>query len=234
MMSYIVYKHTAPNGKSYIGMTCQTLERRARNGRGYVGCDAFWRAIEKYGWENFKHEVLAANLSYDEACDKEQFFIREHKSLTTENGYNLENGGQAACKTSEETRRKISASLTGRKGTPHTEESKRKISEARRGKKSFPRSDEYRRKLSAALTGRVFTPEHRANIRRGKIGRKLGKDNPRARSVLCVETGTIFETVKDAGEFTGGSSKNIISCCRGRLKTSGGYHWMYVAERGEG
>jgi hypothetical protein len=35
-------------------------------------------------------------------------------------------------------------------------------------------------------------------------------------------------TIKEAGVFIGGSPKNIVSCCRGRLKTSGGYHWEYV------
>jgi hypothetical protein len=34
-MNYIVYKHTAPNGKCYVGMTCRTMERRARGGQGY-------------------------------------------------------------------------------------------------------------------------------------------------------------------------------------------------------
>ena len=46
-MNYIVYKHTAPNGKSYIGMTCRTMERRARGGKGYEGCPAFYGADEE-------------------------------------------------------------------------------------------------------------------------------------------------------------------------------------------
>ncbi len=230
-MEYIVYKHTAPNGKCYIGMTCHTMERRARGGRGYVGCEAFYRAILKYGWDNFIHEILESGLTYEEACERERFHIQKHHSLTTEWGYNLQTGGGANTTVSEETKRRISRKLTGRKGTPHTAESKQKLSEARRGKKMPPRSEEYRKKLSASLTGRKFTPEHCANISKAKSGEATsGKNNSHPRAVLCVETGVIFDTVKEAGEFKGGSSKNIISCCRGRLKTSGGYHWRYADE----
>ena len=230
-MEYIVYKHTAPNGKCYIGMTCQPMERRARKGRGYLGCEAFYGAILKYGWDNFTHEVLASGLSYDSACELERFFIKHYHSLTTENGYNLASGGNASTKMPEETKQKISKALTGRKGTPHTPESKRKLSEARLGKKMPPRSEEYRKKLSAALTGREFTAEHRAKISKAKSGESTsGIKNSHPRAVLCIETGVVFDTVKEAGEFKGGSSKNIIACCRGRLKTSGGYHWRYVDE----
>lgn len=229
MTEYVVYKHTAPNGKCYVGMTSQSLERRARDGRAYAECTAFYNAILKYGWGNFEHEVLASGLTYDEACEKERFYISECHSLTTEWGYNLATGGNVNKVMSEESRRKISQTLTGRKRVPHTPETKLKISVANRGKKQPPRCDEYRKKLSDSLKGRVFTPEHRANISKAKTGSATsGKNNSHPRSVLCVETGIVFDTIKEAGEFTGGSSKNIISCCRGRLKTSGGYHWQYV------
>lgn len=229
MTNYIVYKHTAPNGKCYIGMTCQTLERRARDGHGYTECTAFYNAILKYGWDNFKHEILEYGLTYDEACEKERFYINEYHSLTTEWGYNLATGGNTNKVMSEESKQKISRKLTGRKGTPHTPESKLKISIANKGKKHPPMSDESRKKLSEALKGRVFTPEHRANISKGKSGPATsGRNNSHPRAVLCVETGVVFDTIKEAGEFTGGSSKNIIACCRGRLITSGGYHWQYV------
>ena len=229
MTNYIVYKHTAPNGKCYIGMTCQTLERRARDGHGYKECTAFYNAILKYGWENFKHEILEIGLTYDEACEKERFYISECHSLTTEWGYNLATGGNANKIMSEESRRKISQTLKGRKRPPLTPEAKLKISIAQKGKKHPPRCEEYRKNLSESLKGRMFTPEHRAKISKAKSGLATsGKNNSHPRAVLCVETGVVFETIKDAGEFKGGSSKNIIACCRGRLKTSGGYHWRYV------
>jgi group I intron endonuclease len=207
------------------------MERRARGGRAYSGCTAFYKAIQKYGWDNFTHEVLESGLSYDDACEKERHYIKLFHSLISEMGYNLETGGGANTSVNEETKKKISEKLTGRKGTPHTPESKKKLSEARRGKKMPPRSEESRRKLSQALKGRTFTPEHRAKISKSKSGAATsGKNNSHPRAVLCVETGVIFDTIKEAGEFKGGSSKNIIACCRGRLNTSGGYHWRYADE----
>jgi hypothetical protein len=93
-----------------------------------------------------------------------------------------------------------------------------------------PKTEETRRKLSEAHRGKVFSEEHRRHISESKIGTQSGKNNPRARKVLCVEAQVVFDTIKEAGEFIGGSPKNIISCCRGRLNTSGGYHWRYVEE----
>ena len=55
-----------------------------------------------------------------------------------------------------------------------------------------------------------------------------GKHNPAAKRVLCITTGEIFETLKDAADKYKISSSNISSCCRGKLKTTGGKQWEYV------
>ena len=49
-MSYTVYKHTSPSGKVYIGITSIDVVRRWANGKNYVNCICFNRAIQKYGW----------------------------------------------------------------------------------------------------------------------------------------------------------------------------------------
>ena len=36
MGEYIVYRHTSPNGKMYVGITHLMPKRRWHNGRGYV------------------------------------------------------------------------------------------------------------------------------------------------------------------------------------------------------
>ena len=60
---FIVFiKHTSPKGKSYIGITKNTNKRFGTNGNGYKNQPKFWNAIQKYGWENFTHEIIEDNL----------------------------------------------------------------------------------------------------------------------------------------------------------------------------
>ena len=46
--NYIVYKHTSPSNKVYIGITKQTLKARWKNGKGYKNNEHFTYAIKKY------------------------------------------------------------------------------------------------------------------------------------------------------------------------------------------
>lgn len=94
---WCVYKHTAPNGKVYIGITSQKPERRWRtNGEGYIQDTQkkFKNAIKKYGWKNFKHEIIENNLSSLElANEREKYWISIYDSY--HNGYNSTVGGDA-------------------------------------------------------------------------------------------------------------------------------------------
>lgn len=90
---YCIYKHIAPNGKLYIGMTKQGCERRWQNGRGYKTQRLFWRAIQKYGWDNFTHEILEEDLLHDEACEREKYYISIYRSNIPCYGYNTTSGG---------------------------------------------------------------------------------------------------------------------------------------------
>ena len=47
------------------------------------------------------------------------------------------------------------------------------------------------------------------------------------RPVLCIETDVIYPSSSEASRQTGSSQGNITSCCQGKRKTSGGYHWKY-------
>lgn len=91
---YTVYKYTSPSNKVYIGITGRTLVQRAGySGERYDKCPAFGRAIKKYGWENFTSELLAQNLTEEEAKRLEKYYIKLYDSTNPEKGYNISAGG---------------------------------------------------------------------------------------------------------------------------------------------
>lgn len=114
--NYIVYKHTAPNGKVYIGITCKNPLDRWASGFGYEHQVYFFRAIVKYGWINMKHEVLYEVLTKEEAQAKEIELIAKYKSADLNYGYNIDLGGDLH-KLSIETRKRISDKKKGKKWT---------------------------------------------------------------------------------------------------------------------
>lgn len=93
--TYTVYMHTNKiNGKIYIGITIMKPSIRwGKDGQNYKGSPYFWAAIQKYGWDNFDHEVIAENLSKDDAAEMECHLIDEKKARDPEHGYNLAAGG---------------------------------------------------------------------------------------------------------------------------------------------
>ena len=92
---YFVYKHTVPNGKVYIGITCcESVELRWFGGWGYSQNDAFYEDIKKYGWENIAHEILYQDLTPKDARKIEIELIRQYNSTDSQYGYNLDDGGR--------------------------------------------------------------------------------------------------------------------------------------------
>lgn len=77
-MSFIVYKHTSP----YIGITKLNLIKRWQ---GYINNTYFFRAILKYGWNNFQHEILYSELSEKEAKQIEICLIAYYNSTDHNN-----------------------------------------------------------------------------------------------------------------------------------------------------
>ena len=50
----------------------------------------------------------------------------------------------------------------------------------------------------------------------------------RAKKIICVETGKIYNSVREAAEDVGlKNTASIINCCKCNGKTAAGYHWKY-------
>ena len=218
---YFVYKHTSPSGKVYIGMTCQTPSARWRGGLGYKHNDYFFKAILKYGWDNFRHEILFDGLTKEDACAKEIELIALYRSNEERYGYNLTTGGEG-CPGAEKTeafRRGQSEKVKALWSDPAYREH---MSEAHTGKKQSQETIDRRRFY---LIGHPVSDKNRQKARE----RLLGNTN-RARAVLCLETGVVFFTIKEAARWAGVSSPTLNRHLHGGRKSAGGYHWQYVKE----
>lgn len=159
----IVYKLTFENGKAYVGITTETLSRRVQRHIYYARSNRLYLlscAIRKYGEKAFSAEVIGSADSWDELVNLEIIAIKKHGCLCP-NGYNMTKGGDGSKGVSptEEKRKKISESLTGRK---LTDEHRKAISFAQIGK-TIPL--ETRKRMSDAHKNRPPMSEEQRKIR---------------------------------------------------------------------
>lgn len=85
-----VYCYTTPSNKKYIGITKNSLRQRLKSGYNKY----FTNAINKYGYENIKVEILEDNLTLEEAAEKERYYIHLYDTTNHEKGYNITSGGE--------------------------------------------------------------------------------------------------------------------------------------------
>jgi group I intron endonuclease len=220
-MKYCVYCHTNKlNNKKYIGITRNIPERRWQNGRGYINNDHFYRAITKYGWHNFTHEILYTDLSKSEAENLEILLIKEYDSANPKHGYNIELGGNSTDRITDVTRDKISKAL---KGHECSAETRLKISIANKGKTRAKRgkmTEEQREKNRLCHLGQIPWNKGRAwsDEEKAKCGGK---------SVYCVELDKVYRTAHEASKDLHIDFSSICKCAKGKVKRAGGYHWKY-------
>jgi len=113
--NYTVYIHKSPSGKVYIGITKQNIKRRWRYGLGYKENKYFFRAIQKYGWDNFEHIVLYEGVDKCRAELLEMELIKKYRSSNAVYGYNTELGGKTVGTVSEKTKEKLRKANLGKK-----------------------------------------------------------------------------------------------------------------------
>lgn len=215
--TYCVYVHINKiNGKKYVGQTVKGNKpwRRWDNGNGYVNCKYFYHAIKKYGWDNFEHEVIANNLTAEEADNFERLLIVKLDTMNPDKGYNLEPGGTKNKTLSENTRKKISESHMGEKnpmygvrligekngmyGKHLSNEHKEKIRNANIGEKNAnygkKLSDEQKQKISQSMIGKysgenspMYEKRHTEESKQKMRDAKKNKLPKHARSVVQLD-----------------------------------------------
>ena len=237
-----VYVHTSPSNKVYVGITKDIKHRWRANGNGYKGSTRIWYAIQKYGWDNFRHEIIANNLTKEEACDMEIELIKKYKSTDPAFGYNLESGGQYPALAPES------------------------IEKLRQSQMGHPVSDRVRDVLAnyhkipiiCIETKEVFNSAREASERMGLCYTSISKTARGKQAscggyhfavlsdyekgqvkvftpssfaytrVRCLTTGEEFDNISDASRKTGLSRRSLSYACNGTHKTCGKMQWEFI------
>jgi group I intron endonuclease len=85
------------NGKIYIGQSTKTLQQRRRKHLKSINQNInlpFYRALKKYGKDNFEWVILKECSSKKELDETEIYYIRSLKSNDEHYGYNRSTGGE--------------------------------------------------------------------------------------------------------------------------------------------
>lgn len=201
---WCVYKHTSPSGKYYIGITSIKPEYRWNHGRNYKEKDQkiFYNAIKKYGWDNFKHEILADKLGEKTAKNVEKDLIRFAKKLKM--SYNITDGGDGAL------------GLRPMLGKKHSKETLKKLSESHKGLFVGDKNPMYDKHETVFGYGK-YGHNHQAS----KSINQYSLDGKYIRTF-----GSLVEAVRSLG-LTIRSVTHITACAKGKQKTALGYIWRY-------
>lgn len=223
-LKFIVYEHVNLfNNKRYIGITSQIPEVRWQRGSGYRENTIFFRAIKKYGWDNFEHNILYESLSNREALEIESTLIKKYKSLGV--SYNISDGYEELGISKripiivyDTGGNYVGAYISIHKASIELGIPETNITMALSNKYNITQAKGY-----------VFLKEG------DNILDKLDKVNKRHSSarrpvIQLTKNGQIlaeFNSVSDAANSLGCGTGSISNCLKGRYKTAAGYKWRY-------
>lgn len=254
----IIYKITNKiNNKSYIGQTTRSLKDRIKQHLKRKDCLAIKNAIDKYGIESFDITIIDKAENIEELNKKESEYIAQFKTLYPE-GYNLNTGGFNK-KWSEESKKKMSKSHTGKK---LSQEHKNNISKSvinvfknnpekkLKGRKQAIKSLlVYYSKNQHPKKGKKLSEESKKRISQAKLGFKnpqfgkkannnqlealkkgTEKAKLNAKPILCHQNNQIYKSTREAAKALGIARSSIRNVLIGFRKTCKGYTFEYITK----
>lgn len=250
-------KINSPEGSfGYIYITFEPI-----SGKFYIGKKSSVKWIKSYyGSGSYPKKWLKEKLylehwpiqwckSYDELNSAEFDWInmfKDNADITNqvEGGGDKYNGQPKTI--SDEYRKKVSENIKEyiklhghpMQGKHHTDEVKRYISEhnkeyykTHKNPQAGVKCQEERLEQMSKIQAKIHKKERVDFSPNDNI--LYGCANDRVK-VICVETGEIFNSIKDAGRAYGTSHPfHISDVCRGKRRTCMGYHWQYYTPPNE-
>lgn len=206
-MPYIYKITNSVNGKCYIGKTSRTLNRRFAEHKANMknGADRpLYRAMRKYGVENFLIESLDFVSTDTEAIQREKYYIEKFNTLA--DGYNATSGGD------------------GRAYLPQE-----KIYELHQSKLTCVKIAS----VLACSAEQVSNILRDMGITTESLKVAASNDRKKPVAKIDIRTGEILDTypsLKDAGRAMGSEQKkqHIGAVCNNKRKMAYGFHWKFL------
>lgn len=218
---WTIYKHTSPSGKSYIGLTSKDPEKRWLEGAGYNPKTKFGKAIIKYGWHNFTHEILETEIdTLAVAQEREKYYIKFFDSF--KNGYNSTEGGDS-----------VAPDIIQKRKVVCYETQEVFDSTVAAGEKYQIEHSNISRacKTGIAAKGKHFLYLEDWDTKWKPFDKRTNTSKTKA--IICEETQQIFSSVREASRVMDITASLISRCCNGQLKSTHGYHFNFIKKEEE-
>lgn len=161
---YVYLTTNLINNKKYVGVHKSSCFDENYKGSGKI----LWRAISKYGWENFKTEIIKWCYSKEELFESERLEIEERGALSSSDYYNVMPGGCGGDnKTSlspEEHDRFVQRIKDSKNNRPRTQKEVDHIKRLHQLQVGKPRSEESNRKSRESNLGQKRSREARKRM----------------------------------------------------------------------
>ena len=238
-----IYKITNPKGKVYIGQSHDVIGRFKTYKR--YDCknqQKLYNSLRKYSHEKHQFEIVEECLP-NELNGREIYWVDYFQS--TKKGLNIREGGEGGGLHSEETKKKMSLSHTGKMWT---EEQKENYIKSKTNHPMY--NDEWRDSISKSLLGReVWWNDKISKARKGLPSPFKGKNhstttknkmsenrkgNPKYNNIHKMTIvyqydldGNFIKQWDSIEEAKKTYKGDISACCRGRQKTASKFKWSY-------
>lgn len=217
-----IYRYISPSGKSYIGQTIRSLKERAgKDGVQYTNCSIFFRAIQKYGFNNFQFEILE-EVKLELIDEREKYYIEKYNSIQP-NGYNIQKGGENNySKRGTNNHPVIKYNLKGefvqyfdsvKSAAEEANCNYQTISSVLQRERPHYKEAIYRYVGEEAPEPIKSVPTH---------GRKVGQYDLSNKFIACYDSAN--EAARAIGKDSN-AGRNIRSVCQGKRQTAYGYIW---------